>query len=299
VKTRRGLAAALVVSLAAHAAAGWALARLQSGAAGARRHEAELAPVVHLLLPARVRPAGKLAPDDSPMAQATDTLAPKAVPVAVVVAAPGGKELGPAIPDGPPGGVGANATPGEAGIASGSKAPDGATTTFFGVPARGQNIVYLVDHSCSMGMQGALDTARREVLASLRQLPVEARFQVVLYNSSAEPLVGRADELLPATPANLDRAAKALQDVEAEGDTRHLRGFQLALNLHPDVLFFLTDGDDLTAQEEYEILRLNGGRALIHTIELTPANRGRTEMPMQRLARATGGCYRGVDLFAP
>jgi hypothetical protein len=147
-------------------------------------------------------------------------------------------------------------------------------------------------------MQGALATARRELLASLQRLPANATFQVVLYNSSAQPLLGRRDELLPATPENLRRAAEALQAVEPEGGTNHYRGFQEALNLRPDVLYFLTDADDMTPEEERAILQLNAGRTAIHTIEMTLANQGRPDKPMQRLAQTTGGNYRAVDLSA-
>src|SRR5262249_61982066 len=48
--------------------------------------------------------------------------------------------------------------------------------TFFGVPTQARSIVYVIDHSISMGFNGALEAAKREVLASLASLPPTTRF---------------------------------------------------------------------------------------------------------------------------
>src|SRR5207248_2761982 len=82
-------------------------------------------------------------------------------------------------------------------------------TVFFGVPARGQTAVYVLDSSCSMGDRGAFAAARRELLTSLSRLPAMARLQVFCFSSSAEPLLGRRDETLPATPEDVNRAKAA------------------------------------------------------------------------------------------
>jgi hypothetical protein len=44
------------------------------------------------------------------------------------------------------------------------------------------------------------------------------------------------------------------------------------------------------------ITRLNRGRAAIHAIELTTANRDRDDMPLHILARDNRGQYRAVAL---
>src|SRR5439155_23531032 len=96
-----------------------------------------------------------------------------------------------------------------------------------------------------MGEQGAWAKGAAELRASLEQLPATARFQVICYSTGAAPLVGRINELVPATPDNLRRAAAALDALEPLGSTRHRAGLTPALNLRPDVLYFLTDDDDL------------------------------------------------------
>src|SRR5919198_794363 len=53
-----------------------------------------------------------------------------------------------------------------------------ATTTFFQIATEGKAIVYVIDRSASMGCNGFLAAAKRELLASLERLPSTARFQV-------------------------------------------------------------------------------------------------------------------------
>src|SRR5438552_1320430 len=48
--------------------------------------------------------------------------------------------------------------------------PPGAATIFCGVPAIGASVVFVIDRSASMGLEGRFERARREVAASLRRL---------------------------------------------------------------------------------------------------------------------------------
>jgi hypothetical protein len=68
--------------------------------------------------------------------------------------------------------------------------------------------------------------------------------------------------------------------------------------MRPDVIFLVTDADNLTEQQVEETTRLNAGKSVIHTIELSLANRQREHMPLQQLARRNGGRYQAVDLDA-
>jgi hypothetical protein len=233
-----------------------------------------------------------LAPGDNAAAGPLGHGFPSA-PIIVQVAA---AELGPA--------VGASGVPGSPGLPGGQEGvadePSGgakAATSFFGVPALGQRIVYVLDRSGSMGLHRALETARRELETSLARLPKTASFQVIEYNSTAAALVGRVDQFLPATAENIRLATAALEALPASGTTKHLPALLMALGLRPDVIFFLTDADDLDDADRVQVTRINGGRSVIHTIELTLMNRGRPDMPMQRLARDNRGSYQPIDLF--
>ncbi|HTU88958.1 MAG TPA: hypothetical protein VMF69_02575 [Gemmataceae bacterium] len=166
----------------------------------------------------------------------------------------------------------------------------------FPVPATAASVVYVLDRSVSMGIDRKLDFARGELIASLRQLPPAVRFQVIDYNDFAESLIvdGRKD-LLPAEPAIVDKAVSFLQSLEAAGASRHFAALCLAVDLHADVIFFLTDADDLTPEVISAITQRNRG-SVIHTIELTRRRASQPDGPLARLARDNRGTYRRVML---
>jgi hypothetical protein len=141
-----------------------------------------------------------------------------------------------------------------------------------------------------------LAAAVRELCASLERLPAEARFQVIVYHDQPELLLSGRAELVPAGTYNTDRAARRLKGLRAEGGTNHLSALRLALGLAPEVVFLLTDADDLSDADRHVVTKLNRGRAVIHTIELNPSHRGRADMPLQVLARENRGRYLAVHL---
>jgi von Willebrand factor type A domain len=142
--------------------------------------------------------------------------------------------------------------------------PAGAITAFYGIPAVGASVVFVIDRSASMGLEGRLERARREVAASLQRLPPTARFQVIAYHRSAEPLVDRG--LAPATPNAVSTALDALDRLIPEGGTDHPKALRAALALLPDVICFLTDDDDFTPEQVHEITRLNRAQSSIHAL---------------------------------
>jgi hypothetical protein len=168
--------------------------------------------------------------------------------------------------------------------------------SLFPLPATAGSVVYVLDRSVSMGPDGKLDFARRELIASLRRLSPTVRFQVIDYNDHAEVLVldGRAD-LLPAEPANVEKAVLFLQGLGAVGNTNHVAALCRGLNLHPDVLYFLTDADDLRPEEIADVTQRNRS-TVIHTIELTHRRVSRPEGPLAQLARDNRGSYRRVSI---
>jgi hypothetical protein len=242
-----------------------------------------------LILP-DVPPAASAPPPPAP------TVPPAVVPIPATVAAPPSRPepvLQPAaaeVRSGPTGpGTGRGADSGPAG--------DGGTTAFFHVAAHGRAIVYVIDRSASMGLNGALAAAQQELRASLERLPPTARFQVIAYNRSAEPLhVGGRADLLPATPENKARAAALVAALRAEGGTEHLPALRRALTLRPDVIYFLTDADDLRPEQVLAITQLNQGRAVIHALELHRDDRGRRGAALPVLAQHNHGEYRAVAL---
>jgi hypothetical protein len=164
----------------------------------------------------------------------------------------------------------------------------------FPLPATATSVVYVLDRSVSMGIDRKLDFARRKLIDSLRRLPPSVRFQVIDYNDSAKSLIvdGQRD-LLPAEPAIIDKAVFLLEALDAAGTTNHLAALRRGLDLHPDVLFFLTDADDLKPEVISAITQRNQ-HSVIHTIELTRFRTPRPEGPLAQLAHNNHGTYRRV-----
>jgi Ca-activated chloride channel family protein len=167
----------------------------------------------------------------------------------------------------------------------------------FAVPTGVRSVVYVIDRSGSMGEMGRLPLARRELAASLQGLPDSVGFQVIVYNRRAVtlPMAGRAG-LVPATAGNVARALQFLESLVPEGGTAHREALKQALKLQPEVLFFLTDADDLKPEDVMVLTGMNRGKTAIHVVELGPGHRNPEALPMHRLARSNGGTYRAVDV---
>jgi hypothetical protein len=183
-------------------------------------------------------------------------------------------------------------TPNQGG-ASGS----GGGPAFFPAASQAHSVVFVIDRSMSMGLRGALDTARRQLLGSLDSLPEDVRYQVIAYNRTAE-LLAPGSDLVYATAEMKRHTATRIESLSAEGGTSHLPALKRALTLSPEVIYFLTDADDLNPEEQRVITKLNRGRCCIHVVELNTSHRDRPWMPLQELARTNRGSYRAVDLAA-
>lgn len=161
------------------------------------------------------------------------------------------------------------------------------------LPLSATRVVYVLDRSISMGQGGALGTACRQVLASLRALPHGSVFQIVLFNGLAEPLrLGdRPAVLLPADEATLREVEASFRWLQATGTTRPAEALRRGLRFRPQVIYFLTDADDLAPQEVTRLSRETLGRTVIHAVELS--DRAAAQLgPLGELAAATGGTYR-------
>jgi hypothetical protein len=185
----------------------------------------------------------------------------------------------------------------ESGAGRSGPSSAGGVTTFFQIAARGQSVVYVIDRSASMGLNGGLAAAKHELLASLQQLPPAARFQVIAYNRIANPLAvhGQAG-LLAASAENKRQAALLVEALDAEGGTDHLPALKQALALEPEVIYFLTDADDLRLDQVRTVTLLNHGRVVIHTIALTTGHQDPGEPPLAVLAEGNRGEHRQVSL---
>jgi len=155
----------------------------------------------------------------------------------------------------------------------------------------------VIDCSGSMALRSSLEVAKRELLASLDRLPPDVRFMVVLYNDEAKVLAdaqGRAG-LMSATVSNKARVRTQLAQVPPFGGTDHKTALTAAFKAKPEVIFFLTDADMLPNSDIDEILKDAGG-ARIQAVEFGGGPDLGHSTPLRRLATASGGTYRYIDV---
>jgi hypothetical protein len=180
----------------------------------------------------------------------------------------------------------------------------GGGTSLFGASARGSKFVYVIDRSWSMAGSGVgvtpMSMAKTELISSISLLDEQQQFQIVLYNDGPTSLVaedGRFDYFFGTDAQRLD-AFRQLSQISPTGGTNHFPALKQALDLAPDVVFFLTDGQEpaLSAREINELGKSNRG-ATIHCIEfgkgppiLDPAG-GSLGNWLRKLASENGGRY--------
>lgn len=185
----------------------------------------------------------------------------------------------PAFPAGPdPGGPGGQGTVGPPG------------STVLPVATRIQRVVYLID--CSESMFAAWPRARRELGLSLRALPRETLFQVFAYNRTVTPLLLAPAGLARADEVVIEQTLTALGELRPGGSTNHVAALKRGLALRPQVLFLVTDADDLREADVDLVARANQG-TVVHVVELSHRGDERGT-PLARYARATGGWHRSV-----
>jgi hypothetical protein len=174
-------------------------------------------------------------------------------------------------------------------------------TSVFGVRGEGSRFVYVFDRSGSMGGHGGtpIRAAKSELLASLKDLKPHHQFQIIFYDDGIElfnPLGGKA-KLAWADEAGRNLATAFVRGIDPDGGTDHVQPLNLALDMAPDVIFFLTDADEppLTTTQLKSIRRRNSGTT-IHAIEFGVGPQSSSNNFLARLAADNGGQYRYINI---
>ncbi len=173
----------------------------------------------------------------------------------------------------------------------------GPGTEFFGARDHAHSFAYVIDCSGSMVTYNSLEVAKRELLGSVSQLPPDAQFAVIFYNSQARTLSdsqGRQG-LMAATASNKARMQTQLGAIPPFGGTNHLLALRKALAFKPEVVFFLTDAEDMTTADVDEILN-EVGSTRIQAVEFGSGTHLGQRSALARLAAKTGGTYRYIDV---
>jgi Ca-activated chloride channel family protein len=180
-------------------------------------------------------------------------------------------------------------------------------TSLFGATDTGGTYVYVIDRSWSMDGDGRsrgptpLNVAKDELAASIQRLSESQQFQIIFYNSDDLVVLnndaGRSEYFWGTDTQRLS-AVRQFRLVQASGGTDHMPALRKALGFNPDVIFFLTDGQEppLTTRDLQAVRRLNRGTR-IHCIEFGEGSR--TASPggidpgnwVQKLALENDGTY--------
>jgi von Willebrand factor type A domain len=164
---------------------------------------------------------------------------------------------------------------------------------FFGTTGAGNSFVYIVDMSGSMhGTR--FERAKKELIRSIKKLGPEQKFYVYFFNDRTYGLFDPkpAAGMIPANNTNKDRAKRWIDTRQAESTTNPNYALQLALEMRPDVIFLLTDGElDEPEAIRQMIRKTNRYNVVIHTIAFENEDGGVT---LKTIAEENSGTYRFV-----
>ena len=171
-------------------------------------------------------------------------------------------------------------------------------TTFMDVSAIGKTFVYVIDTSSSMS-GGRLKLAQSQLKKSLRLLQPNQQFGVIFYNEYRTPLMlpRQGDRVMHfATEFNKLAASHSIDRIRSDAGTEHKAALLEALRLKPDVIYFLTDGDEpeLSPADLREIAKQTG-KTTIHVIKFgDSAVESRQMSWLEKLATQSYGEYRPI-----
>jgi hypothetical protein len=158
--------------------------------------------------------------------------------------------------------------------------------SFFGIRARGQLFVYVVDCSGSMIDDDRLARATMELRRSVFALQTPQRFEVIFYNQDSIPMPG-GPRSRPADPQTKNQVLYWLRLIEPDGGTDPRPALKQALAMRPDAVFLLSDGAFPEGTVDM-VTKLNTRKIPIHCVDLTGGLAGDH---LKRIAQANGGRY--------
>jgi hypothetical protein len=182
------------------------------------------------------------------------------------------------------------------------KSDSEAEMQFCGIDGGGNHFVYLVDSSRSMGK--AFESARLELLRSIEQLRPDQRFYVIFFDAESDYmrlLAPDRDEArsVRATAANKAALKRWAMSIQMDRGRAPYDALPFAIELRPDVIFLLSDGEFPESIEELlgevnhfeNLFGDSGPISIVHTIGY---HSRQGERRMRRIAEQNGGRYRHV-----
>jgi hypothetical protein len=151
-----------------------------------------------------------------------------------------------------------------------------------------------------MGEPGGrpLERAKAELLASIEALGESRQFHVIFYNDRLTVFAPSGNRGRPvfADDDTKRGVRRFVEEIGADGGTRHYEAVSAALKLAPDAIFVLTDADEKDDLAEDEVRRLTRslGRARIMVVQFG-GGEDRRSPRLARLAAESGGAYKVVE----
>lgn len=158
-------------------------------------------------------------------------------------------------------------------------------TSFYGIRAKGQVFIYVVDCSGSMADDERLIRAKQEIRRSVMELRWPQKFQVIFYNDQPLCMPGgipQSADLMPKL-----QMLDWFKTIGPEGETDPRGAMAQAVSLRPDAVFLLSDGEFPPGSVE-AISKKNTHKVPIHCIDLAGGAAGDQ---LKRIAQDSGGQY--------
>ena len=158
----------------------------------------------------------------------------------------------------------------------------------------------MLDNSGSMH-SGRLETMIFETIKSVEALNSKQQFYVIFYSDTVYPLFfpQPANEFVRATKKNKRLLRQWLDTVEMYPGNAVDDAIRAATATRPDVVYFLTDGDVNTTKDGRKLKALldaTNRSFSIHTFGMGTGGNAEHEENLRRIAEASGGTYRQVDV---
>lgn len=176
---------------------------------------------------------------------------------------------------------------------------------FMGSQDQGSKVVFVIDASGSMTSHNSMQVAKASLVSSLQALDGNQQFLIIFYDDKPSVLHLRdaqKPQLYAATEIHKTLARQKIAGIQPGTGTQHVPALEMALNLRPDVIFFLTDAQEPPIYDgELEALkRLNTQKTRIHSIEFGVGQEiSATANPrnfLRKLSAQNGGTYRYYDV---
>lgn len=153
-------------------------------------------------------------------------------------------------------------------------------------PQRGSNVVFVLDHSLSMGGEKSA-RARRELVNTLEHLGTNKSFYVIFFPYKAMPAPGP----LSATPEHIQSMTNWIYSLGHSYGSDPTKAMEHALEFKPDTVWLLSDGKfSPKVSQAIREANLSAG-ARVHTVGFYERA---GELVLRQIADENGGTYRFV-----